>query len=188
MAQSFTPWQDTSYPAGDAPFNVASVGGPQPAWHDYLDFRRSGWRATPEATYPDGYLGTINSRRQDRLLQSLTKRATSKPYTRGVHKGERRDPSDYFWPAEFNLMSGLEAEARGEKFTTPGIGFELGEHLVNGGKPSLTTQPTIRGLPSRNGTIEWNADDPDRQAHLRRLAPPWSSGPGIGVATAYPGR
>lgn len=183
---SFTPWLSRDYPAGDAPLRVAETGGPQPFWHDTLDYKRSGWRSTPDAAYPDGYLGTINSRRQDRLLSAVQRRV-SKPYTRGVHKGERVDRDDYFWPPEFNLMSALEAEAKGERWAPPGIGFELGEHLVNGGKRMATT-PTVRGMPSRNGTVEWNADDPDRVAHLRRLAPPWSSGPGIGVSVPYAGR
>lgn len=183
---TFTTWQDKSYPAGDSPFRSSEVGGPQPYFHDDMDRRRSMWRATPEAQYPDGYLGTINTRRQDRLLQGLKQRTQNKPYTRGVHKGERRDPSDYLWPVEFNLMSGIENELTGRRYVIPGVGMELGATLTNDGKPNANFMPTIRGLPSRQGTVEWNADDPDRQAHLKRLAPPWSSGPGMSVP--YPGR
>src|SRR5262245_14822679 len=99
MAQSFTPWQHSNqYPAGDAPFRAAEVFGPQPVGHDYLDNLRMAWRSTPEATIPDGYLGTVNSRRQDRLLDGLQARANNRPYTRGVHKGERIDTRDYYWP------------------------------------------------------------------------------------------
>lgn len=193
--QSFTSWQNRDYPAGDAPFRAAEVGGPRPFFHDELDQRRASWRSTPEAQYPDGYLGTINPRRSDRLLQGLKQRTTAKPYSRGIHKGERRDPSDYMWPEEFNLFSGLEAEARGEKFSVPGLQFELGEVLTNDGKPNANFMPTIKGLPARDGVVEWNDDNPDRQAHLRRLAPPWSGkrGPDVvgrnpGMAVPYPGR
>jgi hypothetical protein len=47
MAQSFTQIQSHEYPAGDAPFNVAGVGGARPFFHDDLDRRRSQWRSTP---------------------------------------------------------------------------------------------------------------------------------------------
>jgi hypothetical protein len=50
---SFTPWQgNNAYPAGDAPFDVTRVGGPQPFFHNLMDERRSMFRATPEAQYP----------------------------------------------------------------------------------------------------------------------------------------
>jgi hypothetical protein len=130
------------------------------------------WRQTPEATYPDGYLGTINSRRSDRLLDGLKQRTAAKPYTRGIHKGERRDPSDYLWPAEFNLWSGLENEARGLRWTPPGLGLDVGERLVNDGKnPDTWRYPDVH--------------NPDRAAQLKKLAPPWA---GPGMAVPYPGR
>jgi hypothetical protein len=52
MSTSFSQIQSHDYPAGDAPFNVAGVGGSRPFFHDDLDRRRSMWRATPEAQYP----------------------------------------------------------------------------------------------------------------------------------------
>lgn len=66
---------------------------------------------TPEATYPDGYLSTIQSRRDQRLLNSLTARANQKSYDRGVHKGERVDPGDYFLPPRMAMDSRLAAPA-----------------------------------------------------------------------------
>jgi hypothetical protein len=162
------------YPQSDAPFRAAETGGPSPFFHDDLDRMRTQWRSTPEATYPDGYLGTINSRRQDRLLDGLKQRTNSKPYTRGIHKGERRDPSDYMWPAEFNLFTGLELEAQGIKYAPPGLGLEIGERLVNGGKNPDEW---------RNG----EAQNLDRAQQMRKLAPPWA-GRGPGMAIAYPGR
>jgi len=144
------------------------------------------WRQTPEAQYPDGYLGTINTRRQDRLLQGLKQRTTAKPYSRGIHKGERRDPSDYMWPEEFNLLSGLMYEAQGLKFVSPGLDMGMPSTMTNDGKNGAFV-PTIRGLPARNGVVEWNADDIDRAAHLKRLAPPWSART-PDMAVGYPGR
>lgn len=170
---SFSQSLARDYPQSDAPFRAAEVGGPSPFYHDDLDRIRMQWRSTPEAAYPDGYLGTINTRRQDRLLNGLKQRTTAKPYTRGVHKGERRDPTDYMWPVEFNLFTGLELESKGLKFAPPGLGLEVGERLVNGGK---NPDAWRRG-----------ESDPDRTAHLRKLAPPWA-GRGMGMAVAYPGR
>lgn len=150
---------------------VAEVGGPAPFAHDALDRVRMQWRSTPEATYPDGYLGTINTRRQDRLLDGLKQRTSAKPYTRGIHKGEQRDPSDYLWPREFHLFSALESQSKGERFVPAGLGMDIDSRLVNGGK----------------NPDEWRRGEsnPDRAAHLRKLAPAWS---GPGMAVPYPGR
>src|SRR5437763_11635062 len=62
-----------------------------------LDARRSAGGAdrVPSAEYPDGYLGTITARRDDRLLKNVQSRLTERSYQRGVHKGERVDPQDY---------------------------------------------------------------------------------------------
>src|SRR5688500_16168090 len=98
---TFTPWLKLSpYQVGvpGAPTTggggspVATPGGPQPFFRDAQDERRSMWRRTPDAQYPDGYLGTIPSRRGDRILDTLKSRQNQRSYQRGVHKGERIDP------------------------------------------------------------------------------------------------
>src|SRR5262245_12717987 len=123
---SFNPYLSRDYPGSmDAPFRVAETFGPVPRGHDYLDNLRMYWRRTPEAQYPDGYLGTIPSRRGDRLMDGLKERTTNRPYTRGIHKGTRIDARDYMWPEEFNLWTGLQMEAQGIRFFPPGIGREL---------------------------------------------------------------
>ena len=72
-----------------------------------MDFLRLGVGRTPQAEYPDGYLGSIRSRRDDKgkpyavsdiVLDSLKARQTQRGYQRGVHKGERIDPGEYMWP------------------------------------------------------------------------------------------
>lgn len=82
---------------------------------DPLDFARMGSPGkTPEAMYPDGYLGTVPSRRGDRLLDkigSLNRRS----YTRGVHRGERIDPGDYVWSADWNPQRGIQAQMQGAR-------------------------------------------------------------------------
>jgi len=180
---SFTQWRSNEYPASDAPFNVASVGGPQPFFRDDLDARRSMWRQTPEAQYPDGYLGTLNSRRSDRLMNNLIDRAKQRPYTRGIHKGERIEGRDYFWPDEFNPWMGIELQAIGEKYAPPGLGREWN------GDSSVWDNPTIgpKGIP-RGRTVVWGAIDPNVRESMLRQIPPWSSGrPAVGVGTPYPG-
>lgn len=94
---SFSSWM-YSRPFGQDDPAVANVHyGPEPFARDSLDARRMMIGATPEAQYPDGYLGTIKSRRDDRLVNALKDRQSARPYQRGVHKGERVDPRDYFW-------------------------------------------------------------------------------------------
>jgi hypothetical protein len=180
-----TDWLRHDYPGGDAPFRPAEMMGPQPRGHDYLDQLRMSWRSTPEATYPDGYLGTINSRRSDRLLDGLKERANSRPYTRGVHKGERIEPRDYYWPDEFNLWTGLEREAAGVRFSPPGLGGLLPDER----------QPTDSRAGMRSASVgsRHSGDsappvDPDRAPMLRSQAPPWSSSRNPGMAVPYPGR
>jgi hypothetical protein len=97
MAVNFTTWRY------DAPYGAAVPGmfGPEPLFRDALDARRSAYRRVPEAEYPDGYLGTITSRHEDKLLRALKANETGRPTQRGVHKGETIDPGDYFWPKQF---------------------------------------------------------------------------------------
>ena len=113
--------------------NGGGGGTTIPVAHDQLDRMRIGLGRTPNAQYPDGYLGTIQSRREDRLLNSLKNRLTQRSYQRGVHKGERIDQSDYFWPASLGPDRGIRNEMRGMR-TGPAIELAPAPHLVNDGK------------------------------------------------------
>ena len=186
---SFNDWQARDYPGGTAPFRVAETFGPTPRGHDYLDNLRMYWRRTPEAQYPDGYLGTLNTRRGDRLLDSLKQRLNNRPYTRGIHKGERINYDDYFWPPEFNLWTGLEFQAAGIRFFPPG----MGEYLPDERYPTdRRVGPRSVPVGSRQTNVGQPAQptNPDRIPTLRGQAPPWASGgrgnPGMSVP--YPGR
>ena len=117
--------------------------GPEPWFRDRLDGIRSA--RIPTAEFPDGYLGTTRTRREDRLTHGGA-RQTKKNYERGVHVGARVDPQSYLWDANIvHPMAGLEAQARGEKWTASmAEGFQVthpagvgtaGLHLTNGGKP-----------------------------------------------------
>lgn len=90
---------------------------PQPWVRSVLDARRMMYNRTPNAEYPSGYLGTITSRRGDRMLDSLKARVNQKSYQRGVHLGERIDPGDYLWPDDCGpLMGILRQETTGERY------------------------------------------------------------------------
>lgn len=192
MAQTFSSVQRSNqYPGGDAPFRVAETFGPAPRGHDYLDNVRMYWRRTPEATYPDGYLGTINSRRGDRLLDNLKARQQNRPNTRGIHKGERIDARDYEWPPEFNLWSGLVSEFQGSRFVPAGFG----EFLPGERYPTDHKGVGPRSVPVGNRYV-WTGggpapeSNPDRLPVLKSQAPPWATGVrgNPGMAVPYPGR
>lgn len=86
---------------------------------------------TPEAQYPDGYLGSITDRRQDKLLQTVRNNARS--YTRGVHKGSRVSPTDYFWPDDLTPYTTLEKRLHGDRKRFAAQGSPI-ERLAHGGK------------------------------------------------------
>ena len=162
-----------------APFGVSQPGTPSYGgggrtdligYRDILDARRSVATArTPEAEYPDGYLGNVNSRREDRLLKGIQSRLTQRSYQRGIHKGERIDPSDYFWSADFNPQTGLEREAAGIKFAPSGTPEEQVTYLGKG----HMLNPSQLGDLARSVNIDPGPADPIRTAKAARLLPSW---------------
>lgn len=156
--RSFSPIQDTSHLA----VAETGYGGPAPHFRSALEMDRLAWRRTPEATYPSGYLdSSMTTRREDRVQNAIWRNQRS--YTRGVHKGERVDMSEYLWPAEFNLMSGIVNETTGRRFVSPAMSVAP-VMLTNDGKPG----PAINadGTPAQI--------NPDRAAQLAKFRPPWS--------------
>lgn len=127
--------------------NQGGFGGP--VARGELDAIRIGTGRVPQAEYPDGYLGTIRSRRDDRLLDSIKSRVGQKAYQRGVHKGERIEPNAYFWSPEFNDQMGLQRQAKARQvnvngalvWRVPKAGQDLrlipAPHLVNDGKSNM---------------------------------------------------
>lgn len=172
--QSFTPWRDDQSPV----LGTSAYLGPGPAMTNYardpMDALRSGFNRDPGAMYPDGYLGTIDSNRNaDKVAGHIWR--SQRAYTRGVHKGERVDQSEYLWPSEFNLSSGIVNQMQtGLRYVSPAI-VEAGDEgglrsqgLVNDGKPSA------RDFGLGNRPQEVPIPDPARAAQLRLLAPTWS--------------
>jgi hypothetical protein len=134
-------------------------GSNQPVTRDTLDAARMGVGRVPSAEYPDGYLGTIRTRREDRVLDSLKNRSNQRAYQRGVHKGERIDPSDYFYPSGLAPDRGLVAISQGVR-QAPLLGLAPAPHLVNDGKADMPNN-----VP---GQI-----DPRRSQQLARMRPAW---------------
>ncbi|WP_188279363.1 hypothetical protein [Streptomyces sp. CBMA29] len=143
---------------------------------DILDARRMmDTGRVPTAQYPDGYLGTIESRRGDRLMNRVGTRQNQRSYQRGVHKGERIDPADYYWPDDFNPSTGLEFEARGERWTAQGS--MIGSPLVNDGKSASALSQDRFATAARVYTQEitppYTNVDEQRRAQLQRFRPAW---------------
>jgi hypothetical protein len=131
-------------------------GAPNPFFHNRADAQRSMYRQTPQAEYPDGYLGTIVSRQNDRLLNAIKARTTLPNYQRGVHKGARISMGDYFWVPEWNPNTGMQAEARGKRT----------------GLVSTPNQVDMRDVIPASGALSPATLNP-RAAELRRLMPTW---------------
>jgi hypothetical protein len=143
-------------------------GGMGPFFRDALDAKRAAWNQTPEAMYPPGYLGTIYTRRQDRVLDSLKARQNERSYVRGIHKGERIDPADYLYPGALQPTQGMERMQEAEP-----IDFGT-QWLVERYAPRLDLVPS---LTLKQQTL-WGADPGiGRTTQLRKLAPPWSTFP-----------
>ena len=154
-------------------------GGGVPVARSELDALRIGVGRQPQAEYPDGYLGTIRSRRDDRgrpastsdkLLDSLKIRVGQRSYQRGVHRGERIDQSDYYYPKglepERGIMRQMKAAQKGQ--AAPRYVYDAqiapAPHLPNDGKVG----PTMRS----DAPILVNAA---RQDQMARMRPSWRS-------------
>lgn len=142
---NFSPNQNWQSLGGNGFMGYNNQGGQgTPVARGELDAIRIGTGRVPQAEYPDGYLGTIRSRRDDRLLDSIKSRVNQKAYQRGVHKGERIEPSMYYWSPEFNDQMGLKRIAKAQydpqqgvwlvPRNTPQTYLTPAPHLVNDGK------------------------------------------------------
>lgn len=157
---SFSAWNSPSDPPSSGSLPLL---GPAPVFRNQKDARLAAFGASPDAQYPDGYLGTITNRRQDKI-QSAVVRQNQRQYTRGVHKGERINPGDYIWPKEFNLYTGIDLMAKGKKFAPTGA---ANPHLTNDGKVGP------KGIPSGLSRPQKPTIDAQRQKMLKTLAPTW---------------
>lgn len=160
---SFSPnqnWQSLGGQTLNGYNNQGGFGGP--VARGDLDAIRIGTGRVPSAEYPDGYLGTIRSRRDDRLLDSIKNRVGQKSYQRGVHKGERIEPSAYYWSPDFNAEMGIKRQMRAKPqningamvYMVPRFGQDLSlvpaPHLVNDGKSNTTGSATTINVQRAN--------------------------------------
>ena len=181
MPQSHQNWQYLGASGYIGSYTTTGGGGTPIVPRSSMDFLRLGVGRTPSAEYPDGYLGTIRSRRDDKgkpyatsdtVLDSLKARQNQRGYQRGVHKGERIDPGDYIWPEELKPDRRLkesnykEVENEGVvtmliKRNTPKAKLAPAPHLVNDGKANV----------SANIPVEFNPRIAQQFTHLR---PQWN--------------
>jgi len=147
---NYSPSQNWQSLGGNGFMGYNNQGGQGlPVARGELDAIRIGTGRVPTAEYPDGYLGTIRSRRDDRLLDSIKNRVGQKSYQRGVHKGERIEASAYFWDREFNDQMGIKRQSRAKLVNNhgalmymtpkgaPDIRLTPAPHLVNDGKSNM---------------------------------------------------
>ena len=106
-------WVDTGG-LGIAPGEAVVGGGGDTSVvspRDPLDAARMANQFAPGASYPDGYLGTITDRRQDKMFGALQTRLTDRSYQRGVHVGEKLGTDQYYWTSECNPDAGLQRQS-----------------------------------------------------------------------------
>ena len=148
-------------------------GSGTPVARSDLDGIRIGTGRVPSAEYPDGYLGTIRSRRDDKILDSIKNRVNQKAYQRGVHKGERIEANSYFWSPEFGAQDGIKRQMNAVLDTSNGVTMYR----------SLRNAPDIRLTPAphlvNDGKANTVADQPGelnvrRATQLNYLKPVWS--------------
>ena len=159
-AAVFANWNRPSEPPGAA---TTAALGPAPNFRSSKDYLLSGYRTGVETQFPDGYLGNMEgNRRADKILGHI-ERMNLRQYSRGVHKGERINPTDYIWPDEFNKFTSLQMLSEGLKFAP--VGMEQ-RRMTNDGK--ISGADAMRRAQPGSEKIPIN---PERQSRLRHLMP-----------------
>lgn len=179
MPNSHQNWQYLGASGYIGAYTTTGGGGTPVVPRSAMDFLRLGVGRAPQAEYPDGYLGTIRSRRDDKgkpyatsdsVLDSLKARQNQRGYQRGVHKGERIDPGEYMWPSGLKPDRRLKAGVK-EVNNDGGLTMNIlrnapkqqlapAPHLVNDGKSNI----------SANVPVEYNP----ATRRLQHLRPAWN--------------
>lgn len=153
--------------------NTVYGGGGQAVARSEMDESRMGIGRQPSAEYPAGYLGTIRSRRDDRgrpsstsdtVLNGIKNRIGQKSYQRGVHRGERIDPSDYYYPSGLEADRGIKRQMRGVKVgnttltkkNADNIKLVPAPHLPNDGKAGPTVKSDSPGQINQRRAQQWS--------------------------------
>jgi len=157
MADSHQNWQYLGASGYVGAYTTTGGGGTPIVPRSSMDFLRLGVGRAPQAEYPDGYLGSIRSRRDDKgkpyavsdtVLDSLKNRQNQRAYQRGVHRGERIDPAQYMWPknmepdrrvkAKFTPVDNDGSLVLMGKRNAPKMALAPAPHLVNDGKADVS--------------------------------------------------
>lgn len=176
-------WQVITAPGATFPGSPGVAGGGYGegiVFRDSLDARRSMRGRTPEAEYPDGYLGTLTNRQQDKVLGKIQERLNDRSYQRGVHVGSKIGRDQYYWTPSVNPESGLQRESAyrrvdgllvSDRYSPPGNPVE---RLAHQGKTAGLTPPEQMEIARKYGVnpgVQVMNPDPDRQEKLRKMLP-----------------
>jgi hypothetical protein len=152
-------------------------GGGTPVARSELDFLRLGVGRAPQAEYPDGYLGTIRSRRDDRgrpsstsdtVMNSLKARVGQRSYQRGVHRGERIDSSDYYYPEGLENTRGIARQMKALRVGNVYLSIRNVENAMAAPAPHLPND----GKANMRSTSPM-ALDKQRVDQMARMRPAW---------------
>jgi hypothetical protein len=176
-------WQALTQPGASFP-GASTVGGGGTGaiqFRDPLDQKRSMQGRTPEAEYPDGYLGTIIDRHQDKLLAKVQERLNDRSYQRGVHVGSKIGRDSYYWTNDVNPEAGLIRQAQavraGNTISVPrhaptGNPVErlahMGKNAINSPAEQAEMARKYGVNPAMNPVV---ISDPTRAAQMRKMLP-----------------
>lgn len=175
-------WSNTSPMGPVSPGGTTVGGGGAVQYRDPLDQARSAGGTLPYAEYPDGYLGTITDRREDKLLEKVQERLTDRSYQRGVHLGSKIGARAYYWSPDCNPTMGLERQAmtaqRAGNMITVDRYAPSGnpvERLAHQGKTAGLSPPEQMEMyrkygvdPAKNPIV---TPDPSRKERMKGLLP-----------------
>lgn len=177
-------WQQITAPGATFPGSPGVAGGGYAhgiAFRDTLDAKRSMMGRTPEAEYPDGYLGTITNRQQDKLLGKIQERLNDRSYQRGVHVGSKIGRAQYYWNRDLAPDDGLRRQShfRRDGCTLSAPRFAPSgnpvERLAHQGKTAGLTPPEQMEMARRYGVNPAMnpvvLSDPTRAAQMRKMLP-----------------
>lgn len=181
-------WYVNTQPGPSSPGGTTVGGGGYGAggisYRNELDARRS--MAGQESQYPDGYLGTITNRREDRLLSAVQDRLTDRSYQRGVHLGSKIGQRQYMWTPDVNPDVGLQRQAATavvdpegkiltERFAPSLNPVELLAHMgKTAGMSAAQMDQVARQFgvdPGKNPVVN---PDPTARARMQKFLPPFS--------------
>lgn len=177
-------WQNTS-PANNSPGGTTVGGGGygvgQISYRNELDARRV--MAGQDSQYPDGYLGTIIDRQQDKLLGKVQERLTDRSYQRGVHLGSKIGQRQYLWDSVMNPDMGMQREAASAEMDQDGKiwvkrfapTMDPVERLAHMGKTAGMSAPEMDNVarrygvdPAKNPVVN---PDPSKRAAMKDFLP-----------------